>query len=506
VSETHRFIGFPAYVVQLKAMDPLIKLHKIELPQPSEEDKRADEQRISDALGMELEVPVSLLRKVHLHSGSGLTCVVGRDMCGHRLIDVAASSSFSIALDIGTTNLAASLYDNVSGKAISEVKVENPQISFGSDILTRMHHAMLDREEEVCRHLMEGVNNAIQKLCEGAGISGQDIHALVAAGNTVMSHFFLGLDVSRIPVAPFVPVVRKPGFFNASDLGININPEALVYVFPNAGSYVGGDIIAGIIVSGMFDSEEVSVLIDVGTNAEIVIGNKDWLLVGAGAAGPALEEGIAGIGKRAESGIIYDIEMRGEEMECRTFNDVPPEGICGSGMVSLIYEMYSAGIIGNDGILDPEHNGVDEIDGVSTYTLPCASGRGLAIKQTEIDNFLSSKAAMFTLLLVMLRSVGLSFSDIKKVYVAGALGNGIDVRKASGIGMLPAWSPDVIVPLGNASLKGAQMILEDSDLLAQEDEITESITYKHMHDDPEFMKEFRGAIFIPHTNPDLLKV
>lgn len=414
--------------------------------------------------------------------------------------------SFSIALDIGTTNLVASLYDNVSQKVVSEVKVENPQIIFGSDILTRMHHAMLDKEEEVCRHLMDGVNTAVNKLCDDAGISGQEIHALVAAGNTVMSHFFLGLDVSSIPVAPFLPVVRKPGFCNAGELGININPDALVYVFPNAGSYVGGDIIAGIIVSGMAETDEISILIDVGTNAEIVIGNKDWLLVGAGAAGPALEEGIAGIGKRAKSGIIYDVEMRGKEMECKTFNNAPPEGICGSGMISLIYEMYSAGIIGNDGILDPERDGVAEIDGVRTYALPCAACSGLVIKQTEIDNFLRSKAAMFTLLLVMLRSVGLTFGDVRRVYVAGALGNGIDAKKASGIGMLPAWSPDLIVPLGNASLKGAQMILKDSGLLKREDEITDSITYKHMHDDPEFMQEFRGAIFIPHTNPDLLKV
>ena len=414
--------------------------------------------------------------------------------------------SFSIALDIGTTNLAASLYDNVSEKIVSEIKVENPQISSGSDIITRMHHAMLDKKEEVYKQLMEGVNAAINKLCDDTGISRQDIHALVAAGNTAMSHFFLGLDVSSIPVAPFVPAVKKPGFFKAEELGIDINPEALVYVLPNAGSYVGGDIIAGIIVSGMFESDEVSVLIDVGTNAEIVIGNKDWLLVGAGAAGPALEEGIAGIGKRAESGIIYDVEMRGGEMECKTFNDAPPEGICGSGMISLIFEMYSAGIISNNGILDPEHKGVDVIDGVRVYKFPCALESGLAIKQTEIDNFLSSKAAMFTLLLVMLRSVGLTFGDIKKVYVAGALGNGIDLRKASGIGMLPAWSPDMIIPLGNASLKGAQMILKDSGLLAREDEITDSITYKHMHDDAEFMKEFMGAVFIPHTNPDLLKV
>lgn len=488
-------------------MAPLITVKKITFPAPSDNDRRAHEQRIIDALAIgPVEIPVSVLRKIHLHSGEGLSCVIGRKKEISVLIDVVDGGSCSVALDIGTTNLAASLHDNLSGEMLAEVKVENPQIAFGSDILTRMHHAMSEKEEEVHRHLIDGVNNALSMLCDTAGISGKEIHSLVAAGNTVMSHFFLGLDVSRIPVAPFTPVVRKPGFFKASDLGIDINPEALVYIFPNAGSYVGGDIIAGIMVSGMSDSEEVSVLIDVGTNAEIVIGNKDWLLVGAGAAGPALEEGIAGIGKRAESGIIYDVEMKDGRMECKTFNDAPPEGICGSGMVSLIYEMYSAGIIGSDGILNPEDNGVEEIDGVRTYTLPCTAGTGLTIKQTEIDNFLSSKAAMFTLLLVMLRSVGLSFGDINRVYVAGALGSGIDARKAAGIGMLPAWSPEVIVPLGNASLKGTQMILKNSSLLAREDEITESITYKHMHDDPEFMKEFRGAIFIPHTNPELLKV
>jgi uncharacterized 2Fe-2S/4Fe-4S cluster protein (DUF4445 family) len=228
--------------------------------------------------------------------------------------------------------------------------------------------------------------------------------------------------------------------------------------------------------------------------------------VGAGAAGPALEEGIAGIGKRAESGIIYDVEIHDEGMECKTFDNAPPEGICGSGMVSLIYEMYHTGIIGNDGILNPEHKEVDILNGERSFALSCALDNRLVMKQREIENFLKSKAAMFTLLLVLLRSVGMRFSDIKKVYVAGALGNGIDVRKAVGIGMLPDWSPDVIIPIRNASLKGAQMILKDSSLLFRADEVTDGITYKHMHDDPEFMKEFRGAVFIPHTNPELLKV
>jgi len=488
-------------------MSQLICIEKITLPLPSDDDRRADEQRIRDMLGYEqIEIPLSVLRKIPSHTGSELSCVVGRSRYGSKLIDISSVTSYSVALDIGSTNLVAALYDNVSRRVIAEAKVVNPQIEYGSDILTRMQHSMSGKAEEVSRCLIEGVDAVINNLCIDAGISRHDIHALAAAGNTVMTHYFLGLDISRIPVAPFVPVVRKPGFFKASDLLIGIHPEALVYVFPNAGIYVGGDIVAGLLASGIYESEDPCVLIDVGTNAEIVIGNRDWLLAGAGAAGPALEEGIAGIGKRAESGIIYDIEMHDRGIECRTFDNAPPRGICGSGMVSLVHELFRTGIIGSNGILNPEHKGVDMLNGRYAFIFSCPSGDRLVIEQTEIDNFLRSKAAMFTLLLVMLRSVGLRFSDIQKVYVAGALGNGINVRKAVGIGMLPDWPADRIVPAGNSSLKGALMILEDSSLLEQDDMITDRITYKHMHDDPEFMKEFSGAIFIPHTNPELLKV
>ncbi|MBI5665037.1 MAG: DUF4445 domain-containing protein [Nitrospirae bacterium] len=488
-------------------MRTLITLEKIIVSPPSDDDKRADDQRIRDALGLEpLDVPLSVLRKIPPHQGSELSCIVGRSRYGNKLIDISAGASYSVALDLGSTNLVAALYDNVSKRVVSEAKLVNPQIKFGSDILTRMHHSMSGKAEEVSQCLMDGVDAVITQLCNDAGIKRHEIHALAAAGNTVMSHYFLGLDVSSIPVSPFVPVVRKPGFFKAADLHIGIHPEALVYVFPNAGIYVGGDIVAGVLASGMYEAAEPCILIDVGTNAEIVIGSRDWMLAGAGAAGPALEEGIAGIGKRAERGIIYDIDIHEQGTECRTFDNAPPEGICGSGMVSLMYEMYRTGIIGSDGRLDAGHNGVDIMNGRNTFTFSCASGNGLVIEQTEIDNFLRSKAAMFTLLLVMLRSVGLRFSDIKKVYVAGALGNGINVRKAAGIGMLPDWPDGRIIPIGNSSLKGALMILKDSSLLEQEDKITDGITYKHMHDDPEFMKEFSGAIFIPHTNPEILKV
>jgi uncharacterized 2Fe-2S/4Fe-4S cluster protein (DUF4445 family) len=488
-------------------MVPLIIRKQIMLPPPSADDRRADDQRIKDTIGLSpLAIPLSVLKRIpgliRTHAGS-LSCIIGRTGNGYKLVDAGSERSYSLALDLGTTNLVFLLFDNVLKKNVLSLSIENPQIAFGSDILTRMHHAMSPQADEVYGALKDGINRAVRTLCEKAGITARDVHALAAAGNTVMSHFFLGLDISTIPVDPFVPVVRTPGFFTAGELALDINPEALVYVFPNAGSYVGGDIVAGVISAGIHRSDRLSVLIDVGTNAEVVVGNKDWMLVGAGAAGPALEEGITRIGKRASEGIIYDIEVTGPKVTCKTFDEHTPEGICGSGMVSLVFELYNAGIIDKSGTLNPAGNNVTVVEGEPAYAIAC--GGALSIRQSEIQNFMKSKAAMFTLLLVLVRSVGIGFKDIARVFVSGALGTGINAEKAVGIGMLPAWPAEIVKPLGNSSLEGARMLLADGDLIETINAIAARITYKHMHDDPEFMKEYLGAVFIPHTNPELLK-
>ena len=489
-------------------MTPLILKMPVQLPKPSEDDRRAYDQRMQDALGLgPVEIPLSVMKRLPLlvHSNTSFPCIIGRIGKRSRLIDIGSERSNAIALDLGTTNLAALLYDNVAQKEVLLRSVENPQIEYGSDILTRLHHAMSDRAVEVYQALKDGINHLITMLCREAGIERSTIHAMTVAGNTVMTHFFLGLDVSTIPVDPFVPVVRTPGFFNGSELSLNINPEAIVYVFPNAGSYVGGDITAGIVASGMSLTGPTSILIDVGTNAEIVIGNKEWMIVGAGAAGPALEEGISRIGRRARKGIVYDVEIIEGNITCKTFDQGEPAGICGSGMVSLLYELYRAGMIDQRGTLvDSAH--VTTIENEKAFSIDCGCGGALYITQAEIQNFMKSKAAMFTLLLVLTRSVGISFSDIRAVYVAGALGTGINPAKAIGIGMLPAWPAEIVKPLGNSSLEGARMVLADSALVSRINAIVEKITYKHMHDDPDFMREFLGAVFIPHTNPDLLKV
>jgi uncharacterized 2Fe-2S/4Fe-4S cluster protein (DUF4445 family) len=482
---------------------------KARLAPPDAADRRACDQRIHDALGQEpLEIPLSVLRKIQVAALGGsapLSFVICRLKDRRRVLDIGREKSYSIALDIGTTNLVALLYDNAGQRDVVTMSFENPQRAFGSDILTRMHHAMLPGGREVYRALRDGVNTALRTVCEQAGIATGDVHAAAVAGNTVMSHFFLGLDISTIPVEPFVPIVRSPGFVPASELGLDLHPEALVYIFPNAGSYVGGDIVAGILAAGIHRTEKPSILIDVGTNAEVVIGNREWMLVGAGAAGPALEEGISRIGKRADKGIIYDVEIKNGAISCETFDHCSPEGICGSGMVSLLHALFLSGIIDQTGTLNPGDPHVRIIDNEACYQIPCGAAEPLVIRETEIKNFIKSKAAMFTLLLVLVRAVGITFKDISRVCVSGALGNGIDADKAAGIGMLPSWPAEIIEPLGNTSLKGARMLLADGGLLETIDEVAAKITYKHMHDDPEFMKEFMGAVFIPHTNTELLK-
>jgi len=490
-------------------MPPLVVQKTVILPPPSDDDRRAHDQRLRDTLGVaDLEIPLPLLRSGHdrLLRGGELSCVLGATDSRPRLIALDRRRSYSVALDLGTTNLVALLYDNIARKDVLTRSLENPQIEFGSDILTRLHHAMSGNgADDVYRVLVNGVNALIADLCRGASVNTQDIHALAAAGNTSMTHFFLGLDVSTIPLAPWVPVVRTPGFRTAAELRLDIHPEGLVYAFPNAGSYVGGDITAGIIAAGMHTAARPSLLVDVGTNAEVVIGDREWMIVGAGAAGPALEEGISAIGKRAGSGIVYDVEITEQAVSCRTFDEAAPEGICGSGMISLLYEMHKAGIIDQTGTFTSDRR-VRETGGEKAFPLSCGGSGNLVITQAEVRNFMRSKAAMFTLLLALTRSVGVSFRDVERVYVSGALGTGIDVKKAAGIGMVPAWPADIVQALGNTSLAGCRMLLEDAGIASTADRLVGMITYKHMHDDPEFMKEFRGALFIPHTDPELLRV
>jgi uncharacterized 2Fe-2S/4Fe-4S cluster protein (DUF4445 family) len=500
---------------------PLAVLCTVKLDPPSPSEKTADADRTARRLREmgfgNVAIPLDVLRKLPgelRKNGFAARLVIGVDapkVTGRplslKVLDIGRDAVYGLALDIGSTTVECSLFDLVSGEKIDGSVIENPQVRFGPDVLSRVQHSMTGDFEALTHALRDGVNGLIERISARNGIRPDEIFAVTVAGNTIMSHFFLGLDVNNIPLSPYIPVINSSLFLSANELGLSLNRNAVVYVFPNAGSYVGGDIISGMLFSGIHRAEEPLLFIDVGTNVEITLGCRDWIMTGAGAAGPALEGGVASIGKKAESGTIsrVNIDPLTRKIDIEVISGSEPSGICGSGLIDLVSEMFSAGIIDQSGRFTGTASGIVERDGARAYVIYKSEDGELFLTEPEIHNFLLSKAAMFSFLYVFVRSVGLSFRDIKKVYIAGALGCGINPESAVRIGMLPDMPRDRFVPLGNSSLGGAERVLHNSRLLREVDEIAGKITYREMNEDAELMNILQGGLFIPHTEPDMLK-
>ncbi len=486
----------------------------VSLPEPARHDKTADADRLKEGLarrGLHAPaMPIEILQRLpgELRKNNfTLNAVLGYGEQGHRMLDLNARAIYGIALDMGTTTIEGALYDLQDKQLLFASAIENPQIVFGADVLTRAQEAMSGKGKRLVHALRDGVNSVIGALCERTGIDARHIYALSVAGNTIMSHFFLGLDVKHIPVKPHTPAVGEAVVCSARAVGISVNPHAVVYVFPNAGSYVGGDIISGILSAEIHKQADPVLFMDVGTNVEITIGCRDWIMVGAGAAGPALEGGIADIGKKAGKGTIsrVSIDRKTKEARLTVISGGEPEGICGTGLIDLVSELYDAGIIDRAGRFAAGAKGVVMSDGEPAYEVYRSGEHALLFTERELRNFLRSKAGMFAFLRVFLRAVGLNMGDMQRIYVSGALGCGMNVDSAVHIGMLPDIRRDRIVPLGNSSLKGASMLLIDSSLVGEAEAIRSLITYREMSEETELLNELQGALFIPHTDPAKLK-
>ncbi|MCX8031660.1 MAG: ASKHA domain-containing protein [Thermodesulfovibrionales bacterium] len=498
-------------------MEPLIKLINVKLTNPTSSDKTADKERLLRELlknlnkekDLMINVPLSLLRKMprYLRKNDFLAkAVIAQIGNSLKLIDLVEDYKiYALAIDIGTTNIVASLFEMNEYTPLCSTDIENPQLAIGNDVLTRVQFAMLGGLNEMHRELIRGLNDLINNIANLAGIDKLNIYAAVIAGNTIMTHFLLNLNVDNIPVEPYIPVSHSFELITASDIGLHINPEAIVYVYPNCGSYVGGDIVSGILYSGLYKQEKPTMLIDVGTNAEIVLGCKDWILVGAGAAGPALEGGISPIGMRAADGAIYSVEIDNNfNINYKTIGSERPKGICGSGMIELISEMYKKGIIDNQGRLQKVSDQIEDLNGERVFIIVNSDEDKLMISDNDIKNFLRSKAAMFSSIFIITRSVGIRFKDIDRIFMSGAFGKWINPDKAKRIGMIPHIDSSKFLPIGNSSLKGAELLLKNNNLLNDIEYICNIITYKEMNTDGDFMREFPAAIFIPHTNPQIL--
>jgi uncharacterized 2Fe-2S/4Fe-4S cluster protein (DUF4445 family) len=500
---------------------PLAVVCRVKLDPPSPSDKTADADRLARRL-CEMEfgdvaIPLNVLRKLpeelrknefaaRLVMGVDAPSTIGGPH-SLKVLDVGRDAAYGLALDIGSTTVECSLFNLVSGDKLDRSGVENPQVRFGPDVLSRVQHSMTGEFEALSCALRDGVNALIGKISARNNIRPDDIFAVTVAGNTIMSHFFLSLDVNNIPLSPYIPAVNRSLFLSGSELDLSVNRNAAVYVFPNAGSYVGGDVVSGMLFSGIHRAEEPLLFIDVGTNVEITLGCKDWIMTGAGAAGPALEGGVASIGRKAESGTIsrVSIDPLTKKVDIKVIAGSEPSGICGSGLIDLVSEMFHAGIIDRSGRFTGVGTGLVERDGKKVYIIYKSEDRELFLTEPEIHNFLLSKAAMFSFLYVFVRSVGLSFNDIKRVYIAGALGCGINLESAIKIGMLPDMPRDRFVPVGNSSLGGAEKVLLDKRLLGEVGEIAAKITYREMNEDAELMNILQGGLFLPHTEPEMLR-
>ncbi|SPD73073.1 Iron-sulfur cluster-binding family protein [uncultured Desulfobacterium sp.] len=433
-----------------------------------------------------------------------------------RLIDLFSPDTehhiYGVSIDLGSSTVVVRLINLDSGAAVDEFSFHNPQIQIGPDILTRIHYAAREGGlKELKDLLVERINKEIIQLAGKHGITPNSIVGMAVAGNTTMTHLFLGLDPYRICREPYIPVVNRLDILKAFQLEIIINPQAPVLVFPNIGSYFGGDLIAGILSSGMSHKNQVSFLIDVGTNAEVVIGNNDWMMACAGAAGPALEGGVAGMGMMAGPGVIDKVVIDPETLafDIRTIGGLLPIGICGSGLIDLVAQLFLSGMIDLRGKFVRNRcmdrlTDIDEIRQlVIVYPEDSGTGRALCLSQPDIDALIRSKAAMYTILTTISNTVSIPFTEIETFYVAGTFGTYIDPRSAIVIGMIPDRPLETYVPLGNTSLEGATMALVSCSARDEIFQIRDKITYIELNVNQEFMNLFSAAKFIPHTDKAL---
>ena len=495
------------------------------MAQPSLEDTMPDNERltwaIQETLGVEkVHIPYAVMAKLAstLREHDFSVCVKG-ELAGDtfRCMEICAPGDSLIvgcAIDIGTTTVTMVLVDLESGRILAKGSSGNGQIRYGADVINRIieQGRTGGRKKLQDAIVKETLTPIIANLCKTAGISARSILRLSIGSNTTMNHLLLGVDAESVRMEPYIPSFFAWEGLLASDLKLPANPLAPVLIAPNIGSYVGGDITAGTLASMIWDKDEMSLFIDLGTNGELVFGNRDFLMSCACSAGPAFEGGDISCGMRATDGAVEACTIDCATMEpTLTIVGDPGQkcvGICGSGIIDIISELYRCGIINARGLFNREGDRVKrDAHGMGRYVLATAqeseTGREVSINEVDIDNFIRAKGAIFSAIDTLLSSVDMTIDMIDKVYVAGGIGSGINMKNAVNIGMFPDVELEKFHYIGNSSLTGAYaMVLSDR---ANEKcaEVAANMTYLELSTYPGYMDSFVAACFIPHTDSSL---
>lgn len=419
---------------------------------------------------------------------------------------------YGLALDIGTTTMSGVLLDLNTGEVIAEASRYNRQVAHGEDVIARIIFAeraggLAHLQKEAVRT----INDIIEEVCRRQLISPSDISFIMAAGNTVMTHLLLGINPRYIRRSPYVPSLNVIPLTRAADLGIMAHPSVRLFLYPCIASYVGGDIVAGVHACRIHASDSVSLFIDIGTNGEIVVGNRSWMVCAACSAGPAFEGGGIRYGMRASSGAIENIHLHSETLEPMivTVGNTTPRGICGSGLIALVPELLAAGIIDQRGKFTRNHRhqrirqGQDGWEYVIAWASDSQIGEDIVITEIDLDNLIRAKGAMFAGYQTLLDSVGLTFDDIDRLILAGNFGAHIDLERAIAIGLLPDIDRGKFHYLGNGSLLGCQISLTDHRRWRERTAVRSLMTNLELSEISSFMHYYLAALFLPHTDARL---
>lgn len=499
-------------------MNNFVTKEYLSLKMPSEDLPISDHQRILLALnsiGYEnIQFPLSAVRKLYplcRDAGFDITVTLVHREYDWVVTDVESGDTtkvlYGLAVDYGSTAIIMQMIDLNSGKVISEEKEENGQIQYGTDILTRIIYS---RENEEHRKELQKVTVAtfhkiMRHLTEKSGIDVLKLPLMVLSGNTTMIHFLMELDAWTVFAAPYSPVTTVPGFLWGNELGMEF--QGLIYIIPAASNYVGGDIISGLLHLDIHKQEQTQMFFDIGTNGELVIGNKDWMIAGAGAAGPALEGYISRYGMRASAGAIDHITISNNELSYTTIADAKPVGICGSGIIDLLAQMRLHGWINIAGKLEPtasnriiHHPEEEQYVVIYAYAEESGSEKDLYFSQLDIDQYLDTKAAAYTMVDCLLEYAGISSSDLEHCYLSGAFSAYSNLESAITIGIFPDLERNRFSIIKNSSLEGAKTLLLDYTKLEEAKVLAENIYCVQFASIPDFLIKMQAAKFIPHTD------
>ena len=518
------------------SVDPSVFKKYVELPPPSPEDNLNDLARLTRELKKthlmdDVSVDFRMLKKLAATLRKAdwrVTVTIVLTRKGYTLINVEPGNTeeqnYSIVIDIGTTTVCGQLLDlarcqvyrrmegadnGTQACTLAETADYNAQISYGEDVISRIVFAQkaggLKRLQEV---IVSTINGVIRELLAMSGIEVELISHLVFAGNTTMTHLVLGLDPKYIMMSPYTPTSNFIPPVRAINIGLNVKDHVFTYIFPGVASYVGGDIVAGVLGSGIFQRDEVTLFIDVGTNGEIVIGNKDWLTCTSCSAGPAFEGGGIKFGMRAGNGAIEQVKINPSTYEpmILTIGRTKPAGICGSGLIDCVAELFEAGVIDQNAKFNRDlptarvREGESGWEYVLSFAAESQIGRDIVLTEVDLDNLMRAKAAIYAGCKTLLDSVGLRFEDVERVIIAGGFGHSIDLEKAQMIGLLPDVPVEKFLFVGNGSLLGARLLSFSRELLKQTERIAKTMTNIELSNNPAFMDEFIAALFIPHTD------